>query len=67
MSSVTVEMTGAFNSRTDLSAPVSESMRDLISSEAERWRQMHENSQKSASKSIFGRLLHGLSFLLRRR
>ncbi|HTV13164.1 MAG TPA: hypothetical protein VME68_00535 [Acidobacteriaceae bacterium] len=60
MSSVTMEMNGGFTQKIDLSAP-SKAMRELIATEAERWRQT-EQQTLSARKS----LTHQLSSLFRR-
>jgi hypothetical protein len=66
MASISVEVTGAFV-RTDLSCPVSDSMRQLIAEEAERWRESNESKKDSGSPSIFGRLVHGVASMLHRR
>jgi hypothetical protein len=60
MSSVSMEMNGGFASKIDLSSP-SKTMRELITAESERWRQMERNAV-SAKKSLADRL----SSLLRR-
>jgi post-segregation antitoxin (ccd killing protein) len=62
MSSVTMDMNGAFAKKIDLSAP-SSNMRELIATEAERWRQM-EREAAAAKKSLADRL--GLSALFGR-
>ncbi|HTW50112.1 MAG TPA: hypothetical protein VMD92_19295 [Acidobacteriaceae bacterium] len=60
MSSVTMEMNGAFANKIDLSTP-SNTMRELIAAEAERWRQMEKDaanakmSLASRLSSLFGR------------
>jgi hypothetical protein len=54
MSSVTMEMSGAFTKKIDLPAP-STTMRELMVAEAERWRQM-EKSALAARKSLGNRL-----------
>jgi hypothetical protein len=55
MSSVTMNVNGAFASNLDLSSP-SKTMRELIDNEAERWRQM-EKTAVSAKKSLASRWL----------
>jgi hypothetical protein len=54
MSSISVEMNGAFAKKIDLTTP-SKSMRELMVTEAERWREMEKNAQ-SAKKSLSDRL-----------
>jgi hypothetical protein len=54
MSSVTMDVKGAFANKIDLSAP-SRTMRELIDTEAERWRQM-EREAITAKKSLTERL-----------
>lgn len=66
MASISVEVTGAFV-RTDLSCPVSDSVRQLIAEEADRWRASSESKKDSGSPSFFGRAVHGVASLLRRR
>jgi hypothetical protein len=54
MSSVTMDVKGAFANKLDLSAP-SRTMRELIDTEAERWRQMGQEAV-IAKKSLAERL-----------
>lgn len=54
MSSVTMNVNGTFANKIDLSAP-SKTMRELMTTEAERWREM-ERSAVSAKKSLTSRL-----------
>jgi hypothetical protein len=61
MSSVTMELNGAFDKKIDLAVPAT--MRELISAEAERWRQM-EQKGAAGRKSLTDRL--GLSSMFRR-
>ena len=53
MASVTMEISGAFTKKIDLSTP-SNPMRELMVSEAERWREMEKTA--AAKKSLAGRL-----------
>jgi hypothetical protein len=62
MSSVTMDVNGAFANKIDLSAP-SNTMRELMTTEAERWRQM-EATLAAGKKSLTDRL--GLSSLFNR-
>jgi hypothetical protein len=64
MSSIPVESTETAGSPIDLSAP-SPTMRALIASEAERWRQMDQASKDAANASLTGRLRQGFVALLR--
>lgn len=66
MSCVPVEVTGVFT-RTDLSCPVSESMRQLIAEESERWRESSANKRNGGNTSLLGRILQSVAFRLRRR
>ena len=55
MSTITVEMTGAFTDQVGNVTP-SAAMQELMSTEAERWRQMEQNSGKGR-KSLLRRLV----------
>jgi hypothetical protein len=59
MSSVTMDINGAFTRKIDLSAP-STTMRELMANETERWRQM-EQTLKTGKKSLTDRLTSLLS------
>jgi hypothetical protein len=54
MSSVTIDVNGAFANKIDLTVP-SRTMRELMATETERWRQM-EKSAVAAKKSLASRL-----------
>jgi hypothetical protein len=54
MSSVTMDVNGGFANKIDLSTP-SNSMRELITTEAERWREMEKDA--AGAKSLLARYL----------
>jgi hypothetical protein len=55
MSSVTMDVKGTFASKIDLSAP-SRTMRELMNTESERWRQTERAAVIAKKKSLAARL-----------